>query len=108
MDNSVITPQALQRIRDIHQMSVDYNQRIKKKHMAQLLDLMHKHVEEIAELYHKTDAHFLVETGDLAVLCLEVLLEHQASIDQVILKCFQRYEKKLAGLIKETERHKGA
>ena len=99
MAGSVFHPLALERIREIHKLSSKYNAKVKCEHMRRLLDLMKDHIEEIEELYQKGNRHFLVETGDLIILCLEVLLEREASIDEIFEKCFHRYEKKLKELI---------
>ena len=57
--------------------------------------------EEIEKLADKKDPHYLIETGDLLILCFELLLEAGVDIDEVVLKCFERYEKKLGELIGE-------
>ena len=62
-----------------------------------LLELMCKHIEEIEQLKAKGDKHYVVETGDLIILCFEMLLENQASIDETLETCFKRYEDKLGG-----------
>lgn len=102
MTEHIINPMKIEVIKQIHQMSVRYNQKVNCLHMNRLLELMHKHVEEISELYQQGNKHFIIETGDLLVLCFEVLLEEGASIDGVLEQCFSRYQNKLAGLLKET------
>jgi hypothetical protein len=100
MENSVLRPAAISRIRDIHQLSIQYNQQKNKDHNTQLLAMVKEHAEEIAVLYEKNDPHYLTETGDLAVLCFELILEGQGSLDDVLTRCFSRFEKKLTGLLK--------
>ncbi len=95
----VIKANALKRIKAIHCLSRKYNGKQKKAHEKKLLALMHKHVAEIKELWENKDKHFIIETGDLLILCFEMILENKASIDKVILQCFERYEKKLSQLI---------
>ena len=92
-------PEALKRIRGIHARSKEFNKRVGMPHQERLLDLMRKHIDEIETLARAGDPHYLVETGDLLILCYELLLESGASIDEVTLKCFERYEKKLKQLI---------
>jgi len=65
---------------------------------------MRHHIGEIEELALRQDRHFLVETGDLAVLCLELLLEHGVSPDKIMGRCFGRYERKLNGLLLELKK----
>jgi len=103
MTKKVIAPQALQRIERIHHLSKTYNQKVSCEHTRRLLELMRHHVEEIGELCRDQDTHALVETGDLMVLCCELLLEQKADIDQVMRQCFERYERKLTQLIKEAD-----
>lgn len=49
----------------------------------------------------KGDAHYLVETGDLIILCLEILIENNQSPDRILSRCYDRYKKKLTTLLKE-------
>jgi len=62
---------------------------------------MKKHVEEIKGLLKKSDAHFVTETGDLLILCLEMIKETGRSPDAVLDKCYGRYRRKLGQLISE-------
>ncbi len=94
---------ALERIKKIHRLSRSYNRKVRVSHDRRLLDLMSHHAGEIRELYRDRNKHYLIETGDLLVLCCEILLEGRASIDATVLKCFERYEKKLTALIRETD-----
>ena len=104
MKNVALTEDAVDRIRGIHQLSEEYNKRVGKNHQERLLELMRSHIDEIEDLAGKNDAHCLVETGDLIILCLELLIENDISIDDTIYQCFQRYKKKLSGLIDEVKR----
>jgi len=67
-----------------------------------LLELAEKHAGEIKELYGRRDRHFIVETGDLLVLCLELLAEHGKNPDDILDICYRRYRDKLTDLIKES------
>ncbi|HBR15285.1 MAG TPA: hypothetical protein DD723_07065 [Candidatus Omnitrophica bacterium] len=100
MRQSVLNTEALGRIEGIHQLSTRYNQQVEKPHQQQLLELIRKHIDEIEELFKKNDPHAIIETGDLLILGFEILLENRASIDAVLLRCFQRYETKLSILLK--------
>ena len=101
MNNPVIGLKHLKRVKGIHVLSRRYNGPVSKTHIAKLLELVDKHAKEIRELYEKGDQHFLTETGDLAVLCLELLLENGADTDTVLRKCFKRYEDKLTRLLEK-------
>jgi len=101
MSKSVIKEESLKRISHIHELSKLYNQKLGQSHKDKLLALMGKHIEEIEELSGRNDNHYLTETGDLIILCLELLLENKISIDKTLLQCFKRYEEKLSGLLKE-------
>lgn len=100
MSQMVIKEEALDRIKKIHAMSQVYNKKVGKKHNERLLELMRHHIDEIEELFERSDKHFLVETGDLAVLCFELLLENGVAIDEILLRCFDRYDNKLSDLLK--------
>jgi hypothetical protein len=100
-EDPILYSSALKRVRGIHQLSSHYNQLVGKVHEVRLLELMAHHVAEIEELLRLKDKHFLVETGDLAVLCLELLLEYRASPDKILNECFGRYERKLNSLLAE-------
>ncbi len=99
MSEHVFFPEALDRIKGIHQLSLKYNRLAHKPHEQRLLELIRHHVEEIEVLARQGDEHYLIETGDLLILCCELLLEGKASVDGVTTVCFGRYEKKLQELI---------
>ncbi|MBF0571539.1 MAG: hypothetical protein HQL12_06655 [Candidatus Omnitrophica bacterium] len=80
---------------------------LNKNHAHALLDMMKTHVEEIKELYDNKDKHYLVETGDLIVLSMELIKQAKQSPDDVLFKCYPRFHKKLLQLIKDQKvRHK--
>jgi len=96
-----------QEIKAIHGLSQKYNSLKSEDHALALLSLMEKHVPEIRELYKNGDPHFLTETGDLAVLCFELMEEAGKSPDSVMAICYKRYREKLAELIKNAEQKEG-
>ena len=100
MKNS-LTSFSREEIKAIHELSRKYNRLAGKAHAGTLLELMREHVREIKELYGKRDPHFVVETGDLAVLCFELMREVRRSPDGVMAQCYGRYRRKLSQLIKE-------
>ncbi|MGB9643004.1 MAG: hypothetical protein ACPL3Q_07395 [Candidatus Ratteibacteria bacterium] len=97
----VFRKNALEKIKKIHALSLSIN---KQNHREKLLHLAKKHISEIEHLYKKQDAHADIETGDLAVLCFELLLESKKNLDEILEICFSRYEKKLSNML--TERSK--
>ena len=101
MSEGVFLPGTLERIKAIHQLSLKYNRLVGKPHQERLLELMRHHIEEIEELARGGNEHYLIETGDLLVLCCELLLEGGVSVGGVTEVCLGRYEKKLQELIKE-------
>ncbi len=103
MPEQVMAPESLKRISGIHCLSKEYNNKVRKDHSQRLLELMEKHVAEIRDLKEAQNKHFLVETGDLIILCFELLLEHQYPIDDMISRCFGRYETKLKTLLLEAD-----
>jgi len=96
-----ITQFSQKELQVIFRYSKRLNQFSGKKHAQELLGMMAGHVQEIRELYQARDAHYLTETGDLLILCFELLKEAKASPDSVLNNCYQRYRKKLPRLIKE-------
>lgn len=89
------------KIRDIHALSLDFNEKKGNSHERVMLDLMREHVLEIEQLYALGDKHYLVETGDLLILCLELLAEAKTDPDLIMDRCYNRYNKKISGLIEK-------
>lgn len=96
-----LTEYAQQNLKEIHHLSRQYNEKVVVNHQERLMDLMKKHVVEIEELLAQKNKHALIETGDLLILCFELLLEHEYSADEVLQQCYQRYRTKLQSLMEE-------
>ncbi|HOL50073.1 MAG TPA: hypothetical protein PLW07_05795 [bacterium] len=96
----IFRKKALEKIKQIHRLSLLVN---KQNHRKKLLHLANKHIIEIEQLYSKKDPHADIETGDLAVLCFELILESNRNLDEVLEKCFSRYEKKLNMLAEQSK-----
>ncbi|MCM8814659.1 MAG: hypothetical protein NC937_03490 [Candidatus Omnitrophica bacterium] len=94
----VFSKDTLERIKKIHNLSLRVNT---NNHRKKLLGLAQKHIKEINQLYSEKNPHADIETGDLAVLCFELILESGKNPDEVLEKCFERYEKKLNELLKQ-------
>lgn len=84
----------------IHGYSTRYNKLLNKNHSLALLELMAEHVKEIRQRYSKGDKHYLIETGDLLILCLELIKESNTCPDVILSRCYGRYHNKLPKLIK--------
>ena len=94
------TTYSKQKIREIHALSAKYNGK-HADHSVKLLELAEKHAKEIKDLYTSKDKHFTTEVGDLVILCLELLIEHQKEPDKIMQVCYSRYEKKLNELLNQ-------
>ena len=77
-----------------------YNKLLNKNHSLVLLELMAEHVDEIRQRHSKGDKHYLIETGDLLILCLELIKESKSCPDVILSRCYGRYHKKLLRLTK--------
>jgi hypothetical protein len=96
-----LTEYAREQIKEVHRLSALYNGNA-EDHTKVLLELVREHAEEIAELYDNKDDHFSVETGDLLILCYELLLEQGKDPDRIMELCYGRYKRKLGELLAET------
>ncbi len=96
-----ITKRALEKMYEIHALSKKVNAAKNRNHRKKLLKLAEKHIKEIQHLYNENNPHADIETGDLLVLCLELIIESGKNPDEVICKCFERYKKKLSHILKQ-------
>ena len=71
-----------------------------------MLELIYKHAQEINQLYQQKNKHYIIETGDLLVLCLELIKESKGNTDFILDKCYARYDHKLKFLIEEYKKKK--
>ena len=102
MKNS-LTPYAKKELRAIYGNSRRLNRLLKKDHVRALLEMIKEHVEEIKERHGKGDQHYIIETGDLIVLSLELIKHAKQSPDAVLSKCYPRFHNKLSHLIKDVK-----
>ncbi|MBS3101840.1 hypothetical protein J4458_00155 [Candidatus Woesearchaeota archaeon] len=65
-----------------------------------LMHMMQQHSSEIKQLYNKKNPHFAVETGDLILLAMQLLLLEGYSVNGILDKCYDRFDKKLNSLLK--------
>ena len=96
-----LTKHTTKEIQVIHSSSSRLNRILRKDHAQVLLNMIKKHSGEIKELYDKKDKHYLIETGDLIVLCFELIRQGKQSPDAILFKCYPRFHKKLSQLIEE-------
>ena len=96
-----ITPFAKEKIKLIHSLSQGLNKLREKEHAQVLLELINSHAKEITDLYKQKDKHYIIETGDLLILCFELLQESGQDFDQIIQRCYQRYINKISDLTQE-------
>lgn len=101
MGQEVFTVFARQQLEGIHQLSRQLNADGARAHRDVLLDFMAAHLPEIRDLCKQDDPHATVEAGDLAVLCLELILEQGQDPDRIVARCYQRFQNKLAVLQRE-------
>ena len=100
------TEYAKRKIKNIHYLSNEYNG-MNSRHTEVLLELVEKHSIEIKELFGEKNEHFLIEVGDLLILCMEILLEQEKDLDEILNECYRRYETKLKGLILNRKKQQG-
>lgn len=59
-----------------------------------LISMMQEHTFEIKDLFDKKDKHFAVETGDLIMLAMQLLMVEGYDINEVMNRCYERFDKK--------------
>lgn len=101
MKNS-LTKFALRELKTIHDYSKKYNKLKGKNHARILLQLMEDHIDEISQRHKNMDSHYLIETGDLLILCFELLKEARRSPDVILSMCYKRYHKKFDNFLEIT------
>lgn len=99
-----LTAFASKELKLIHAQSRRYNRAMRNDHAQALLEMISHHADEINALYKKGNTHYVVETGDLVVLCMELIKEAKHSPDKVLNKCYGRFRRKLSGLLEERKR----
>lgn len=78
---------------------VNLSQKVNGEDREKIFSMINKHIEEIYTLYHRRDKHWVVETGDLIILCLELLLLENKDLDDLLSKCSLRFKTKLNSLL---------
>ncbi len=96
---NTLQPEFKVKLQQITQLSMKVNDNDKLKIFSMIKD----HVVEIKELYDSHDDHWAIETGDLIVLCFELLMMENKDIDDVFIRCLPRFDKKLNMLLEKEE-----
>ncbi len=97
--NKTFSASCRRHINAIHRLSLRLNKLRGKAHPEVLLGLIAEHAREIKYLYNEKENHYIIETGDLLVLCLELFKEAKVNSDEVMEKCYRRYYRKLSSLL---------
>lgn len=98
-NNASLTAFAKSELKVIHGYSEKLNSLSRREHSHALLRMMKEHVVEIKWRYGRKDKHYLVETGDLIIICLNLIKQAKCSPDAILNKCYGRFHKKLPRLI---------
>ena len=92
----------IERLKEIHALSRQVNSD-EAIHREKLLRMMEHHITEIRDLLQKDDPHAFVETGDLMILAMEMLLEGSKDPKEMFEHCCGRFERKLRAILDERE-----
>lgn len=92
----------IERLKVVHELSRRLNSD-EMIHREKLLRMMESHVSEIRQLLQQDDPHAYVETGDLMILTMELLLEGSKDPKEMFEHCCSRFEKKLHALLEERD-----
>jgi len=98
-----LTGYAQKELQAVFRNSRRLNRMLKKDHARALLEMMAEHIGEITERHGNGDKHYLIETGDLIVLSLELIRYAKQSPDEVLSKCYPRFHNKISQLIKDLQ-----
>jgi|TARA_B100002003_G_C14047369_1_gene504499 hypothetical protein len=66
-----------------------------------IIEMMQHHTSEIKELHNNKDKHFAIETGDLIILAIQLLMMEGYSTKEIMNTCYNRFDKKLNGLLEK-------
>lgn len=77
-----------------------------ESHSDRLFEMIRHHCAEIENLRAGNNPHWRVETGDLIVLCMELLLDAGVSPEIAVETSLGRFEKKLFPVSERSDEHK--
>jgi len=95
-----ITKEAIEKINNLNEISFELNNG-KEETMPYTLESIKEHADEINQLFSANNEHWAVETGDLMIHCMKMLLMHGFDLNEMFDKCCKRFENKIYKLIKE-------
>jgi hypothetical protein len=93
MKKRSLTSYSENKMKRIHSLSSVKNSN--GSHAEKILDMIREHAQEISELFYSGDDHYITETGDLLVLCIELIMESRSDANRILDKCYRRFEEKL-------------
>ena len=66
-----------------------------------IIEMMQHHTSEIKELHSNKHKHFAIETGDLIILAIQLLIMEGYSTEEIMNTCYGRFDKKLNQLLEK-------
>lgn len=98
-----LTPRVKELLSEIHALSQRINSSEGSGHRDVLIKFIRTHSDEINTLFCKGDPHAVIETGDLAVLCLELIMESGRDPDEILNICYSRFINKLRSILDDRD-----
>jgi len=89
-----VLKEMLEKIQMLNQKSIQLHE-TKETENSFTLESMEKHVREIRNLFARKDSHWVIETGDLMVHCMKILVLNGYDLNEIFEKCTRRFETKI-------------
>ncbi len=89
-----ISKETVGKIQMLNQKSIQLHE-TKETENSFTLESMEKHVREIRNLFARNDSHWAIETGDLMVHCMKILVLNGYDLNEIFEKCTRRFETKI-------------
>jgi phosphoribosyl-ATP pyrophosphohydrolase len=96
-----ISKEMLEKIQMLNHKSIQLNE-TKETEESYTLESMQKHAREIRSLFARKDSHWAIETGDLLVHCMKILVLNGYDLNEIFEKCVKRFETKIADELRGT------
>jgi phosphoribosyl-ATP pyrophosphohydrolase len=94
-----ISEQAIEKIKKLNDISFKLNGG-RKETVSYTLESIKEHAEEISQLFSANNEHWAIETGDLMIHCMKMLLMNGFDLNEMFDKCRDRFESKITKLLK--------
>ena len=91
----MITAELKERVKEIKEMSLKL-QGSNEEDSKYILNAIVEHADEIRELFGKNDSHYVNETADMIILCIELLMTNNINPDDPIKLRLNRFVEKIA------------